>query len=154
MPSITPSRERRNIRPGNVLLWIAQGLLAALFLFAGVVKLSMPIQVLAQQTELPGAFMRFIAVAEVLGAFGLVLPGLLRVKRGLTPLAAAGLAIVMVGAVLVTVAMHGAAPAMFPLVVGIVLASIVRGRRAWLRGAESSPRPERVLSAQGASIAA
>jgi uncharacterized membrane protein YphA (DoxX/SURF4 family) len=152
MPAITPYRGRRNAKPGNVLLWITQGLLAALFLFAGVVKLTMPIQVLAQQAGLPGGFMRFIAVAEVLGALGLVLPGLLRIGRGLTPLAATGLAIIMIGAIIVTVATHGVAPAAFPLVVGILLASVVRGRRTWTRAPASSASPE--PSVPGASIAA
>jgi hypothetical protein len=135
-----------------VLLWINQGLLAALFLFAGVVKLTMPIRALAQQTGLPGGFMRLIAVAEVLGALGLVLPGLLCIRRGLTPLAATGLAIIMVGAVIVTVATHGVAPAAFPLVVGILLASVIRGRRTWTRPPASSARP--APSVRGASIAA
>jgi len=129
-----------------VLLWIAQALLAVLFLFAGVVKLTMPIQVLAQQTGLAGGFMRFIALAEILGALGLVLPGLLGVKRGLTPLAAFGLAIIMIGATVVTVATHGVAPAVFPLVVGIGLASVIRGRQQWARGRES---PSRTASEPG-----
>jgi hypothetical protein len=137
-----------------VLLWIAQGLLAALFLFAGVVKLTMPIQILAQQAGLPGGFMRFIAVAEVLGALGLILPGLLRVQRGLTPLAAAGLAIIMTGAVVVTVATQGVTPAAFPLIVGTLLVSVARGRRTWTRRAASSARPAPESTARGASIAA
>ena len=49
-------------------LWIVQGLLAALFLFAGGVKLVMPIAELEKQAGMPGWFLRFIAVAEVLGA--------------------------------------------------------------------------------------
>ena len=72
-------------------LWIVQGLLALLFLFAGGMKLVLPIEELTAQMPLPGLFVRFIGVAEVLGAIGLVLPGLLRLRPGLTPLAAAGL---------------------------------------------------------------
>jgi hypothetical protein len=64
----------------NYTLWKVQGLLALLFLFAGGVKLG-----------LPGLFVRLIGVAEVLGGAGLILPGLPRVRQGLTPLAAAGL---------------------------------------------------------------
>jgi hypothetical protein len=70
-------------------LWIVQGLLALIFLFAGGVKLVLPIEALTKQMSLPGPFVRFIGVAEVLGALGLVLPGLLRIRPGLTPLAAA-----------------------------------------------------------------
>jgi hypothetical protein len=136
-----------------VLLWTTQSLLAALFLFAGGFKLAMPVQVLAQQTGLPGGFMRFIALAEVLGALGLILPGLLRVRRGLTPLAAVGLAIIMTGAVVVTVATQGVAPAAFPLIVGILLAVVARGRRTWTRAA-SSARPAPAPVSRGASIAA
>jgi hypothetical protein len=50
---------------------------------------------------LPGWFLRFLGVAAVLGALGLVLPGLLRIRPGLTPLAAAGLVIIMIGATVV-----------------------------------------------------
>src|SRR2546429_832113 len=74
----------------NVALWIVQGLLAALFLFAGGAKLVLPLDQLAGPVALPGWFLRFIGAAEVLGALGLVLPGLLRIRPGLTPLAAAG----------------------------------------------------------------
>src|SRR5436853_2154161 len=81
----------------NVALWIVQGLLALLFLFTGGLKLAMPVDVLAAQSHLPGLFMKFIATCEVLGALGLVLPGLFRIRPGLTPLAAAGLVIILIG---------------------------------------------------------
>jgi len=51
----------------NVPLWTIQGLLAALFLFAGVMKLIMPIEALTAQSTLPGLFLRFIGVVGVLG---------------------------------------------------------------------------------------
>src|SRR3989442_15626355 len=82
----------------NVALWIVQGLLAALFLFAGGAKLVLPLDQMAGPVALPGWFLRFLGVAEGLGALGLILPGLLRIRPGLTPLAAAGLVIVMIGA--------------------------------------------------------
>ena len=85
-------------------LWIVQGLLAVLFLFAGGMKLVMPIEEMTEQIALPGAFLRFIGVAEVLGGLGLILPGLLRIRPGLTPLAAAGLVIIMIGATVLTLA--------------------------------------------------
>src|SRR6266536_49402 len=71
-------------------LWIVQGLLALLFLFAGGMKLVLPLEKLTgpMPLPLPGLFLRFIGVAEVLGAIGLILPGLLRIRPGLTPLAA------------------------------------------------------------------
>ena len=90
----------------NIALWIVQALLAALFLFAGGVKLVMPIEEMLKQMPLPlpGWFLRFTAVVELLGAIGLILPRLLRIRPGLTPLAAAGLTIVMIGAVAYTLA--------------------------------------------------
>ncbi|MBI3939698.1 MAG: DoxX family protein, partial [Acidobacteria bacterium] len=54
------------------VLWIIQGLFALIFLFAGGTKLVLPLEVLTQQMALPGLFVRFIGVAEVLGAIGLI----------------------------------------------------------------------------------
>ena len=65
----------------SVTLWVVQGLLASLFLFAGGVKLVLPLDAMAMPVPLPGVVLRFIGVAEVLGAVGLVLPGLLRSTR-------------------------------------------------------------------------
>ena len=113
----------------NVLLWIVQGLLAALFLFAGGMKLVLPIEALAGPVALPGAFLRFIGVAEVLGAFGLVLPGMLSIHEELTPLAAAGLVVIMIGATSVTAMSGSLAPALFPLFVGAMSASVAVARR-------------------------
>ena len=101
-------------------LWVIQTVLAALFLFAGGFKLASPMATLAAQAHLPGPFMRFIGVCEVAGALGLLLPGLFRVRVGLTALAAAGLAVIMSGATVLTAARMGPAPALFPLVVGVL----------------------------------
>ncbi len=109
-------------------LWIVQGLLALLFLFAGGMKLVLPLEALAGPVPLPGPFLRFIGVAEVLGALGLILPGLLRIRPGLTPLAAAGLVIIMIGATGVTLAGGAVAPALIPLVVGLLSAFVAFGR--------------------------
>ena len=112
----------------NRALWIIQALLAALFLFAGGMKLILPIEEITKQIPMPGLFLRFIAVCEVLGALGLILPWLLRIRPGLTPLAAAGLVIIMIGAAVATLATAGIAMALFPLVVGILAAFIAYGR--------------------------
>ena len=122
----------------NRALWIVQRLLAALFLFAGGLKQAMPTKKLTAQLPLPGRFIRFIALAEGLGALGLILLGLLRIRTDLTPLAAAGLVIIMSGATLVTLAMVGTRPALFPLVVGLLAAFVGYGR--W-RPSERGPRP-------------
>ena len=108
-------------------LWIVQALLALLFLFAGVAKLVMPIEEMTRDIQIPGAFLRFIAVAEILGAFGLVLPSLLRIRPGLTPLAAAGLVIIMIGATGVSLTL-GVVMAVTPFVVGLLAAFVAYGR--------------------------
>jgi DoxX-like family len=109
-------------------LWIIQGLLALTFLFAGGIKLVLPIEALTEQLPLPGLFVRFIGMAEVLGAIGLILPGLLRIRPGLTLLAAAGLVIIMSGATVLTLAGGDVAPALIPLVVGLLAAFVAYGR--------------------------
>lgn len=110
-------------------LWIAQGLLALLFLFAGGMKLVLPIADLTKDIALPGLFLRFIGVAEVLGGLGLILPAVTGIRPGLVPLAAVGLTIIMVGATVVSFTTGGPAAALIPLVVGIVLVFIAYGRR-------------------------
>jgi hypothetical protein len=109
-------------------LWIVQVLLALLFLFTGGMKLVLPIEKLQGPSPLPGLFIRFIGVCEVLGAFGLILPGLLHIRPVLTPLAAAGLVIIMIGAVVVTIISEPLATAVVPLVVGILAAFVAYGR--------------------------
>jgi DoxX-like family len=111
------------------VLWIIQGLLALLFLFAGGVKLLLPADALTKQTPMLSAgFLRFVAICEVLGAIGLILPGLLRIRPGLTPLAAAGLVIIMIGATAVTVMTGGGGTAIIPFVVGVLLVFVAYSR--------------------------
>jgi DoxX-like protein len=117
----------------NIVLWIIQVLLALLFLFAGGTKLVLPLDVLnsmgsPNQILLPGYFIRFLGVCEVLGALGLILPGLLRIRPGLTPLAAALLVIIMIGATVLTFVADGIGPALIPFVAGILSAFVAYGR--------------------------
>jgi uncharacterized membrane protein len=111
-------------------LWTIQILLARLFLFAGVSKFFMPVELMTK--DMPavfasGALVHFIGVCEVLGGLGLVLPGRLRIMPGLTPLAAAGLVIIMIGATVLSFP-QGAALAIFPLVTGMLAAFVAYGR--------------------------
>ena len=108
-------------------LWTVQALLAALFVFAGVMKLVLPLDALKGPVELPGMFVRFIGVAETLGGLGLILPGLLRIRPGLTPLAAAGLTIIMIGATVISFAV-GPVTALLPIVVGAFAVFVAYGR--------------------------
>jgi hypothetical protein len=132
------------MRKTTTLLWIVQTLLAALFLFAGGVKLVSPIAALTQQMALPGLFLRFIGVAEVLGALGLILPGVLRIRTELTPIAAAGLVVIMAGAVGVTMATLGAWQAVMPGVVGLLAAGVAVGR--WPRPHPVARRATRLVA--------
>ena len=116
-------------RGATIGLWVVQSLLAALFVFAGSMKLILPVEVLTQQVALPGWFLRFIGTCEVLGAIGLVLPTALRILPILTPVAATGLAVIMTGAVVVTLVAVGASQAIMPLIVGLFCAIVIYGRR-------------------------
>jgi uncharacterized membrane protein YphA (DoxX/SURF4 family) len=84
----------------NIVLWIVQAILAAMFVMAGVMKSTQPTQTLAEKLPWTQDFslptVRFIGVVELLGAIGLILPAATGIAPVLTPLAATGLAIVMV----------------------------------------------------------
>ena len=114
----------------NIALWIIQALLALLFLFAGGMKLVMPIEEMMKQMPLPlpGWFLRFIGVVELLGGIGVILPWLMRIRPVLTPLAAAGLVIVMIGATVYGLAAGEIASSLMPLAVGILAAFVAYGR--------------------------
>lgn len=115
----------------NRALWIVQGLLAALFLFGGIVKLTMPAEELAAICSLPVPFVRFVSVCEILGGLAMLLPGLLKIRTELTPLAAAGLTIITLGATGLTLAgIDGADPvtALFPLTAALLAAFVAYGR--------------------------
>lgn len=91
---------QKNNKAINISLWIAQGLLAAMFIMAGSMKAMQPIEALAEMlpwaTEVPSTLVRFIGISELLGGTGLLLPSIFRIKPSLTVWAAIGLAIVQV----------------------------------------------------------
>ena len=121
----------------NKVLWTLQILLAALYLFAGGFKLvAAPDAMRATPADpIPSAnmvlFLRMIGGFEVLGAAGLILPGLTGIKRSLTSVAAGCLAVIMLGAVVVSFAQLGASAAIMPLVAGILDLIVMSGRRGW-----------------------
>lgn len=117
----------------NILLWVLQILLALVFLFSGGMKLVIPADQLQAQApptmiHFSNAFMKFIGICEVLGGLGLVLPGLFRTAKGLTPLAAVGLTIIMIGAVVITLTGIGISAAVPPLIVGLLCAFVAYER--------------------------
>lgn len=87
----------------NLALWIIAGILAAVFAGSGAMKLAMPKDKLVESglgglADVSQAAIRLIGVAELAGAVGLIVPPLVHIAPVLVPLAAVGLALVMVGA--------------------------------------------------------
>jgi uncharacterized membrane protein len=116
----------------NVTLWVVQILLALAFLVSGITKAIRPSEKLkVGLPEFRPGVIRLIAVAEILGAAGLILPGVTRVATVLTPLAATGLAIIMIGAV-VTHARRRESRAAVVNVVLLALTVLVAVGRFWL----------------------
>ncbi|NLF05268.1 MAG: DoxX family protein [Actinomycetales bacterium] len=118
----------------NIALWIVQIILALAFLAAGVMKATQPLEKLAQNmgwvNDFSPAFVRFIGVAEVLGAIGLVAPLALDIAPVLTPVAATALAVTMVGAAVVH-ARRKESPMIMPnLVLAAACAFVAVGRFA------------------------
>lgn len=122
-------------------LWAVQGLLGLAFVMAGQMKLFTAIPELAKMlpwaSTVPEALVRFIGASELLGGLGLILPAATRIKPMLTPLAAAGLVLVMIlaGGFHVTRGEFGALPINF--VLGGLAAFIAWGR---VKLAPISPR--------------
>ena len=112
----------------NLAIWIVQGLLAAMMLGAGMFKIITPRVKLAEKMHWAKTWtdgnVKLLGLAEVLGATGLVLPGLLRLLPVLTPIAAICLAILMAGAAKVHVDFkESPVPAVVPLLLAIFVAS-------------------------------
>jgi uncharacterized membrane protein len=88
----------------NIALWIVAGLLAALYLPIGVMKATQPKEKLRANLpwveDFSGTQVRLIGVAEALGALGLLLPQATGIIPVLTPIAAVGLVVVQVGAIM------------------------------------------------------
>jgi uncharacterized membrane protein YphA (DoxX/SURF4 family) len=120
----------------HIALWVVQGLLGLLFTGVGVMKATQPIQALAANmvwaSEAPPALVRFIGIAELLGGLGLILPAATRILPILTPLAAAGLTVVMVLAALFHAGRAEMAAVPVPIVLGALAALVAwgRGKRA------------------------
>src|SRR5215213_145738 len=118
-------KARTSIRVANIALWVLQFLMAALFFWHGQLMAFPPAEMVAMINENIGEGLRvFIGVAEILAAIGLILPGLTRILPFLTPLAAAGLMIVMSSATVLHVYRGETASAISALVI-FVLVSIV-----------------------------
>src|SRR5262249_41146631 len=110
----------------SVALWTLQSLLALLFIMTGAMKLLTPADIMEAQAPLPLILVRFIGFCEMAGALGLLLPGLLRIRTSLTPLAAACLVVLMICATVLTPILISADPVMMllPSIVGILAAFV------------------------------
>lgn len=117
----------------NSILWLVQILLAAAFGMAGVMKATQPVDVLAANgiawaPQVPLALVRFIGISELLGAVGLILPALTKIKPFLTPLAALGLLTVMILAMGFHVSRGEASALPINIVLGGLAAFVAWGR--------------------------
>jgi putative oxidoreductase len=131
----TSVRVNSDVRPSKALhlaLWVVQGLLGVMFLSVGAMKATQPIAVLANMlgwpAAVPAALVRVIGVAEFLGGLGLILPAATRVKPMLTPLAAVGLAMVMLFAAIFHISRGEFGELLSPLVLGGLAAFVAWGR--------------------------
>jgi putative oxidoreductase len=116
----------------NIILWIIQALLALVFLMAGFMKTCQPIKALAEKmswvTKVPSVLVRLLGIAELLGAIGLILPALTHILSWLTILAAIGLALVMVGAIVLHAVRREVGGVGLTIVILILSAFVAYGR--------------------------
>src|SRR5215471_1042489 len=86
----------------NITLWVVQGLLALVFLMSASMKTFTPLATMRKKmpwaNDFPAAFVRFLGLAELLGAIGLIVPAVTGIQSWLTVAAAIGLGVVMVSA--------------------------------------------------------
>ena len=120
-------------------LWVVQVLLALVFAMSGGMKLAVPYEELLKQSpwvqRVPEGLIKFIGVAEVSGALGLILPAATRIKPFLTPLAAAGFVVIMVLASALHLSLGQ--PPIAQVILGGLAAFVVWGR---FRKAPITPR--------------
>jgi uncharacterized membrane protein YphA (DoxX/SURF4 family) len=117
----------------NIVLWLVQVLLACVFGTAGFMKATQPVDVLvangiAWAPDVPFALLRFIGIAEFLGAVGLILPALTNIRPVLTPLAALGLLTIMILAMGFHLSRGEAAGLPFNIILGGLAAFVAWGR--------------------------
>ncbi len=128
-PSVFPRERSKGM---NIALWIAQSILAAMFLIAGIMKSSMPLDKLGAQlpwvNEVPAYLVRFIGASELIGSIGLILPSLTRIKPILTPIAAIGLTLIMLLATIFHITHHEMPAIGFTLVLAGIAIFIAWGR--------------------------
>lgn len=122
----------QNSKTLKISLWIAQVLLAAMFLMAGAMKSTQPIEQLATTLpwvkEVPVGLVRFIGISEFLGAIGLILPSLLRIQPKLTVWAAFGIATIMLLAAIFHISKGQLSVIGINIIIGLIAVFIGWGR--------------------------
>jgi putative oxidoreductase len=141
---------QKSSRTLNVILWIAQLLLAAMFLMAGFMKVATPVDQLAATlpwaVQIPEALVKIIGVSEVLGALGLLLPSALRIMPQLTVLASRALIVLMI----LALAFHLFRGEFSATVTNVVLGSIAffvawgRSKKAVIHARAQQPSTQQV----------
>lgn len=120
---------KSSLKTLNILLWIAQILLAAIFFMVGSLNTFLPISDLIERgIDYNTALIRFIGVSELLGAVGLIFPALLRIKPILSIWAAIGIAVIMVLAVGYHISQNDFAHSWIPALLGLIAVFIAWGR--------------------------
>ena len=116
----------------HITLWIAQIILGGMFIMAGMMKSTQPIVDLSESVpwtaNVPLGLVRFIGVSELLGGIGIILPSLLRIKPILTPIAAIGILLIMVFALVYHVVNGETNVIGINIAFGLVAAFIAWGR--------------------------
>ena len=118
----------------NIALWVVAGLLALVFAGAGFAKLSTPKEKLeanpnmAWSKDVSAGLVKFIGAAEVAGALGLILPQAFGIAEVLTPLAAVGLVLIMLGAIVTHARRKESQAIVFNVVLGALAAFVAAGR--------------------------
>ncbi len=113
----------------KITVWVVSALLALAFLFVGGMKLTTPTAEMAQMSQgVPVILLRIAGAAEVLGALGLILPAATRILPVLTPLAASGLVVVMLGATITNIVIGAYPVAIQTIVLGLFAGFVARAR--------------------------
>jgi len=123
--------EKKKSKVLNVSLWVAQSILAIMLLMAGVMKFTTSIEdqrKMEWAKHISEGFIHFVAIAELLGAVGLLLPSILKIKPRLTVWAAIGAAIVFVSALILNISVGDMKPMGFLIVLTGLAMFIIWGR--------------------------
>jgi putative oxidoreductase len=122
----------KNSKTLNITLWIVQGLTAALMLMSAFMKIASPIPELSAKWkwtgELPQQVVRMLGIVDLLGGIGIILPAILKIKPGLTPLAAVGVVLLMISATVFHISRGESSVIAFNIILMLLASFIAWGR--------------------------